>query len=296
MAVITSSFSSTAGQVWASPTWDPADPSYKINTELTNWITAIGDPAKIEMIFNPGNATSRGSTSVVRWLLRAREADTGSDYGLVFVPREAGSAAGVSVDTGTYFSRVPSSSNNGAGTYSVISPLDNPFSLSVARSHFTAYEATGSTPWFAYSNFDGTNSSNTGSTYLLCRLNTSNSIAGSYYPSTGLGKWAYMFTNVSTFKVTTPQSRVTPPYIGLPNISNPPDLPYPNQSYGANYFFKLPGLYGSSHYLGDPSPDILVSPSTTTAVWGDTVDFSGNTYRCLKASGSNIPVFWVKVS
>lgn len=307
MAVVTSAFTTIANQVWASPTWSADDPSYKLNTQLTNWITAINDPAKIEMIHNPGNATSRSSSSGVRWLLRARDGDTANgDYGLIFCNRIAGASSGApSPYSGCYFGRTDSSSNNGAGTFAGNidnSSGDNGWNLEVARSHFVAYEATGSLPWFVY----GTKRSASGGSgfmQAILRLDTSAMAAGSYYPSSGLAKWLLLTTydeNSSYAMCFTPQARSTTPAIGVQPTSSTdnwafgtgPSFAAPKSGRGDGYFFRLSGIFGDTHYLGQPTQDILLS-SAATAAWGDTVTFSGVTYTNLECAGVG---FWVRTS
>lgn len=296
MAVVTSAFTTIANQVWASPTWSADDPSYKLNTQLTNWITAINDPAVIEMVANPGNATARGSSDAVRWLLRARAAgDTGSDYGFSFATRNSGSG-GDGFTGGCYYGRTAGSAANGYGSLSIINSSTMDGSLSPGRSHFTAYEATGALPWFVYST---TQSASSGTMMMLARLSTDAMKAGSYYPASGLGKWL-LYQSSANFGgdayLYTPQSRNTAPYIGFPNGGSASRrIITPNDNYGANYFFELSGIYGDSHYLGRANSDILVS-SYNTGNWGDTVTISGATYTCQRVSSSAIPAIWVKTS
>lgn len=307
MAVITSAFTTTANQVWASPTWSADDPSYKLNTQLANWITAINDPAKIEMVHNPGNATSRASSSTVRWLLRARDGDTANgDYGLTFCNRLAGvDAGGNSPNSGCYFGRTESSSNNGAGSFAGTignNTGDSSWNFTSARSHFVAYEAAGSLPWFVYSTKRSTSGSSF--TQAILRLDTSAMAAGSYYPSSGLAKWLLLTTYDESDSYAwcfTPQARVTTPAIGVDQPSSSsanwalgygPSFATPRNGRGDGYFFRLSGIFGDSHYLGQPTQDILLS-SGATAAWGDTVTFSGVTYTNLECAGVG---FWVKTS
>lgn len=292
MAVITSTFNTSANDVWASSTWAAADPSFKLNTQLTNWVTAINDANKISIIHTPGDATARGNNDNVRWLLRARESDTGSDYGYNFCERSAHHTP--SGRNGYYFARTPSTENNGSGTYTTITD-NHPFSLSVSREYFTAYEAVGDRPWFVFST---KSTPTTAATYIIARLSITSAIPGSYYPTTGLGRWVMFSTSDTTGTVTyyTPQSRNSSPYIGINNGGTVFNHPSPRSTYGDNYFFGLPALYGDNHYLGNTSSDIIISNSNT-GVWGDTVTISGATYRCLRSIGSSAAIcFWVKVS
>lgn len=299
MPVVTSTFSTTANQVWASPTWSTDDPSFKLNTQLTNWVNAINDPTKIQLIHTPGDATSRASGEAVRWLFRAREADTGSDYGFGY-ERLAG--VGNSGNVFSYSQRAASPDNNGAGAYTAVANTSTgALNFTKAVNHFTAYEASGSLPWFAYSaSFSPPSISETSATLIFARLSTSSAAAGSYYPSSGLGKWVAFTQDPGGAKLVTPQSRNTAPFIGV-NSANVAAYPVPfrpahNGAYGNGFFWAAPGIYGDTHYLGQPSSDILIT-TEATGNWGDTTAISGVTYRCLRSTSNGSQVsFWVKAS
>lgn len=296
MAVVTTTFSTTAGQVWASPTWSASDPSKKVHDELSAWVNVINDPTKIELIHSPGDATARGTSDAVGWLLRAREAETSSDYGIRFADRYAGT--GDTGGPGIYYNRSSGSSNNGSGSYSVLSPSGGGWtSQSGACSHFTAYDAAGPTPWFVYaSKIDSTGS---GSFHYLQRLSTANMTAGSYYPSSGLGKWFYAIHNYNNWAngaptIVTPQSSLAAPYRGINSSSTSATklrYPQPVSTVGDGYFFRLGAQYGDTHFLGEPTYDILVS-NTATGVWGDTVIIDSITYTRM---GLGQP-FWIRTS
>lgn len=296
MAVVTTTFSTTAGQVWASPTWSSNDPSKKVHDQLVAWVNAINDPTKIELIHSPGDATARGVSDPVRWLLRAREAETSTDYGIRFADRYAGT--GDTGDPGIYYGRSAGSGNNGSGSYSVLSPSGNGWTgQSGACSHFTAYEATGTTPWFVYAS--KIDSSGIGSFHYLQRLSIANMTSGSYYPSSGLGKWMYAVHNYSNWvnsppTILTPQANLSAPYKGINATSTSATAlryPQPKSSTGDGYFFRLAAQYGDTHFLGEPTYDILVSNSAT-GVWADTVVINSITYTRM---GLGQP-FWVRTS
>lgn len=306
MAVVTSTFSTTANTAWASPTWSSEDPSFKLNTQLTNWVNAINDPTKIELIHTPGNATSRDAAQIVRWLFRAREADTGSDYGFGYSRRaDSGSIDGVSItgDVFSYYQRNSGSANNGAGSYSMLSTQRGRSIAQRGYSHFTAYEATGTVPWFAYSAsvLPATNNLGESTTIIFARLSTSSAAPGSYYPASGLGKWVVFAQDSDGPTFVTPQSRVNiAPFIGVNSPLNAYPAPYRptwlNNSMGNGFFWAAPGLYGDTHYLGQPSSDILITTEPTGS-WGDTTIISGITYRCLRSLSNGYQLsFWVKIS
>jgi hypothetical protein len=297
MAVVTTTFSSAAGDVWASPTWVSTDPSWKLDVQLTNWVNAINDASKISIIHDPGDATARGSTDIVRWLLRCRESDTSSDYGFHFCGSPAG--GNNTSDCGRYYNRTVSSAhNNGSGLYS----RDNigsggvlPAGLSsYAVDYRTAYDAEGATPWFALLTRTVVNGQNTGGINFLCRLSTANMAAGSYYPTPGLGKWiyasanGYYFYQAPSVNFLTPQRNIVAPYIGT-NSSRELRFPRPLLTIGDGYFFKLGAQYGDTHFLGEPTYDMLVS-NGSTGDWGDTVILEGKTYT--RAPGA----LWVRIA
>lgn len=293
MAVVTSTFSIPANTVWANTTWSATDPSGKVNTQLVNWVTAINDPNKIEIVLNPGNATSRSTTSYVGWLLRMREGDTSTDYGIAYKFRYAGTANTNSSGTiGPYHNRTAGTGNNGYGSFTTLSISDANESFTVDGTVITAYEAVGSTPWFLYAYEN--NARTARRMDLLLRCDTTNIVSGSYYPASGLGKWIYALSIGNGTSAFTPQNSFLAPYKGINGTTVSLRHPTPTATFGNNYFFRLAAQYGNSHYLGDVTNDILVS-NTATGQFGDTMTLSGVTYTCL----GNMPSsgnFWVKTS
>lgn len=293
MAVVTTTFSIPANTVWASPTWLTTEPSGRVNTQLVNWVTAIGDTSKIEIIQNPGNATSRSTTSFVGWMLRMREGDTSTDYGIGFKFRHAGVLqTNSSGYVGPYNNRTVSTVNNNYGSYTTLAVSDSNESFTTDGTVIIAYEATGNTPWFLYA---WENSARTLRRMdLLLRCDTTNIVAGSYYPSSGLGKWIYALSAGNSTLIYTPQNSFLAPYKGINSINNSMRHPTPSTTFGNNYFFRLAAQYGNTHYLGDVTNDILVS-NTATGQFGDTMTLSSITYTCI----GNMPAggnYWVRTS
>lgn len=294
MAVVVTVFNTVPGQVWASGTTSAGlvstDPAFKVNTQLTNWIAAINNPAWIKKrasTTDPIRYGNRNGTDYVAWDLIMNEGET-QQYGFQFMerPRIAGapywsyqrrydwtSGTDVEIEGGT--------ANN---IYSY------EWELGVAGTHFIAYEGAGSTPWFVYA-YKQSASSTSSYVAMLSRLSVSGLVAGSYYPSSGLGKWVWglIHSNAATYGVfTTPQLRYVNPHYGLQqsigfSMSVPALL---------GYFFNLPGQYGYTHYLGQITNDILVS-NVSTGSWGDTVTINGINYTALR--NSNL-IWWVKTS
>jgi len=292
MAIVTNTFQTTSAQNWASATWTSADLSHLLNTQLSAWVTAINDSSVIDIIHNPGDATSRGSTDYVRWILRARGTDTASDYGFVFCERQCGRSSSSTVRNGCYYARSANSANNNAGTFSVIGPTLSGFGINDSYVGFTAYEASGTTPWFLF-RYDTESSTSPNAFHLLTRLSTSNIEAGSYYPG-GVGKWVYIFgsnaSGRSQLYVQTPQANISLPFMGVPTSAfNLSSIAFaPSSPYGNGLFWRMPALYGPVHYLGVPTKDIIISNSQT-GLAGDTVVFSGSIYKKLNQE------LWAKI-
>jgi len=292
MAIVSTTFTSAANDKWANSTWLSSDPSYKLNTELSNWITAINDSTKISLIHTPGNATARGTSDEVRWLLRCRESDTSSDYGFSFASAYAG--GGQLNGCGAYFARTAGSANNGSGTYSTIYSSGGAATaqnLSQAHTYLTSYDGDGVTPWFAFSSYSG----GLASLNMLIRLTTVNMASGSYYPSTGLGKWIYLTAASASFNSGTlpeifcPQRGTAAPYIGINGTGRLLRAARPYSSQGDGYFFKLGPQYGDTHFLGEPTYDMLIS-NTSTGAWNDTTVVESKTYTRVYAG------LWVRTA
>ena len=283
MAIVTTTFSSAIGDKWASSTWASGDPSYKVDAQLQAWVTAINDTSKISIIHTPGNATARGTNDTVCWLLRCRESDTSSDYGLTFAGMKAGGDS-VSSINGAYFARTAGSANNGSGSYtSNLLPGGTAAAslTSYANDYRIAYDAEGVTPWFALHSTTTISNNKVGYLSLLMRVSTSNMAAGSYYPATGLGKWVYAhaegyYYQNPTLYFVTPQRGTAAPYIGV-NSYRELRRPVPATTYGDGYFFKLGAQYGDTHFLGECTYDMLVS-NPATGTYADTVSLEGKTF------------------
>lgn len=291
MAVVTSTFNTSVATNWTSSTWVSTDPSWKLNTQLTNWITAINDVNIIEKVQDPGNATTRASTAYVQWLLRARENDTSSDYGILFHRRQ-GAQSATNDSKQTYYNRSVSTSDNNYGTYSSTgASVSNETFSSGGWNFFTAYEAVGTTPWFVYS------AENVAKTErhqrCLFRYDNSGVVAGSYVP-TNIGKWIYMFNGAMRI----PINSIAAPYKGFGDggsnylFRSPVPQATPN---GDGYFFRASTQYGGNHAAGTITTDLLISNSTT-GVWGDTTAIDGVTYTCIGTGSISTANYWIKSS
>lgn len=296
MAISTATWTTSAAQDWASDTWQTTDPSYLLNTELSSWINAINNTAIIEMVANPGTATSRADADYVQWVLRAREADTTSDWGILFHRRYAGTSS-VNMGNRLYYGRTAGTANNGYGSYTALNATNAAFSedFSAAGTAFVAYEPTGTRPWFVYS---WRNTSNTGySTHILARLDTSDLVAGGYYPASGVSKWMYLYGGEVGGVVARPIRIAVPvkdsdtnqtPVRAFGTSNGTLAAWIPDLTRGTGYFAAMQPQFGYNHYLGRPTDDFLIS-NASTGTWGDTVTIASKTY-------TSIGGFWVRTS
>lgn len=295
MAITTTTWNTSAAQDWASATWQTTDPSYLLNTELSSWINAINDTTIIEMVANPGTATNRADNDYVQWVLRAREADTTSDWGILFHRRYAGTST-TTINDRIYYNRTAGSGNNGYGSYSDGSgSYAYSEDFAYAGTAFVAYESAGSRPWFVYSWRDS--AVQRYSTHVLMRLDTSDLVSGGYYPASAVSKWMYLTGGEISSSPRSPVIRYVPvkgdnttytPVRANGTFSGGLGRWEPDASFGNGYFGKLFPQFGYNHYLGRPSDDFLTS-NVNTGVWGDTTTIGGIDYTCIGG-------LWVRTS
>lgn len=294
MAVVTSAWSISSAKDWITSTgWVATDPAYLLNTQLTNFVTGINDSSKINIQATPNTATTKTTTNFTSWFLQCRDGDTSSDYGIMFHGRQGGQGTGYSGSyAGNYYARTTSTANNGYGTYSTVGSNISCEDLTVAGSFMTAYETTGTTPWFVYSWENAAKSSRI--VRALLRMDTSGLETGGYYPSTNISKWIYLTSrNDVDPRIHTPIADLVYPPKGIWGSDRAFRAPIPVTTTGNGYFFRLAAQYGEAHYLGNPTSDMLVT-NTSTGVWGSTITFGTTTYTCL-GSQSNCNL-WIKTA
>ena len=305
MAVVATTWSTVANTNWiTSSGWVASDPSYKLHQQLNAWVTGIGNTSIINIQRTPNDATTKSATSGVTWILQTRDGDTGSDWGIIFHPRRVDTNASYITDHwsavggrgGIYYNRTAGTANNGYGTYTQFGVTsDSNENLTVASNFFTAYEATGNTPWFVYS---WENAAKTDRRiYALFRLDTSDLSPTSYYPETGISKWLYLYTDNSSSIITTPIKDLGIPFKGMFGsgyLTFRHSTPRNTATFGG-FFFATDPQYGDCHYLGKITSDFLVSNSFT-GVWGDTLTVQGSNFLCLGANGPSSSTYWIKIS
>jgi hypothetical protein len=310
MAVVTQTWNTTVDTNWITSTgWVSTDPAYKLHQELDAWVTAIGDSSIINIQATPNDATTKSGSSGVAWVLQTRDGDTGSDWGLIFHPRRSDSNPSYYTDqwpslggTGhNYYGRTSESSNNGYGSYSSFGHSGTSVEeLRYGANFFTAYDATGDTPWFLYSY---ENSAKTDRRiYGMFRLNTDDLTPNSYYPPSGISKWIYFYADNGVAYYWVPIKNLGLPLKGLyaSGISQfILEVPV-NNANSAGFFFRTLPQYGDVHYIGKITQDLLVS-NPYTGVWGDSISIESSDYICLGTySAGNTPSvpaqLWIKVN
>ena len=305
MAIATSSWTTTANTNWITSTgWVSSDPSFRLNQQLSSWVTGIGNTSIINIQATPNDATSRSGGDGVTWILQTRDGDTGSDWGIIFHPRRADTSSSASTNQGSalaptghsYYQRTPGTSNNGYGSYTQIGFDGNDAEdLTNNGRAFTVYETLGDTPWFIYS----WERLDLGQRIIraMFRVSTDDIESGSYYPGAGISKWICLTMGNAYGNIRVPIRDVGVPQKGL-FLSGLKNFQYPIPSSSANaagYFYKPYSQYGDVHYLGKILP-LLIS-NTSTGVWGDTISLNSVTYTCLGNYYSSFPAdIWIKTA
>lgn len=292
MAVVESTFNTTAGQLWATTSWDVANnPAGKLHTALDTWLNSLSGTDKFTLELHPGTSgVTRGTSDNVGWILKSTVGGgANNDYGFFYHFRKAGAVATSAVGP-SYYNRTANSTNNYLGTYTTFTTAISNEDFSVAGTAYIIYETSGTTPWFVYS-WTSDPTSTARHIHAISKLDTTNISSGSYYPTTGLGKWVYLFSNNSSspntsFQYVTPSINNASPYKGITTSSSPAYNQNSLIPYQDNYFFGFRPLYGDTHYLGNVTPDWLITTNTTGNL-GDTATVNGISYRCLD-------VLWVR--
>lgn len=157
MTLVTSSYTYTTSQAWQSTTPVATDPSERVHVELNNWVNGIsGSPLSI--LRKPSDATTKGSTSQVRWLITDNNnqneffSDFASKIGFEFMLRDGNAGATTSqMAAFTNWSQV-GTANNGYGYFDYQYVKTSSWTvLNMAATSpviNTVYEADVAEPWF----------------------------------------------------------------------------------------------------------------------------------------------------
>lgn len=310
MPVVTASWSVNANTNWITSTgWVSSDPSFKVHQQLSAWVTGIGNTSIINIQRTPNDATTKSGADGVGWVLQTRDGDTGSDWGIMYHTRRADTSSSYSTTQSwsilggrgsSYYGRTPGTANNGYGTFT--DTLGNTSwgneDLTVAGNFFTAYETSGTLPWFVYAWENSTRSNRR--MYAMFRLSTEDLSPTSYYPSSGISKWLYLAAYEGNSIIMTPIKDVGLPLKGMyasgsliPSFQTPRNTPV-----HGGFFYRTDGQYGDVHYLGKITSDLLVS-NQYTGVWGDTIVINSTNYTCLgylHSGGTGGGTYWIKSS
>lgn len=267
------------------------DPAGKIHTQLVNFLAeTTGDTFTI--LRSPRDCTALNSTTNVAWLLKSTMEGTGNtNYGFIFMDRDGSSGSGTGV-SGWFYNWSSGTANNNLGSYTSGSAARSNLALTSTVYWRTLYNTDGPLPYFivaATTDILGTSPE----LHILLKVDNSNISPGSFYPSSGLGKWVYLHHTGAIGApndsfIATPALDNNAPFKGIIGTNKGTiNLNFPTSS---NYFFRLnsTSFYGSAHYLGTCTNNILLS-HTTTGGFGDTVTIDGITYRSFMS-------VWAKIS
>ena len=307
MPVVTAAWSISSSTNWITSTgWVSSDPSFKVHQQLSAWVSGIGNTSIINIQRTPNDATSKSSGDGVAWVLQTRDGDTGSDWGIMYHPRRADTSSTwnttqswpiVGGRGSSYYGRTPGTANNGYGTFTdnIGNTTQDNEDLTVAGNFFTAYESSGTLPWFVYAWENSTRSSRR--MYAMFRLSTEDLSPTSYYPSSGISKWLYLVAYQGNSAIMTPIKDVGIPLKGMyssgalvPSFQTPRNI-----TNVGGFFFRTDAQYGDVHHLGKITSDLLIS-NQYTGVWGDTIVINSANYTCLGNLSYNGGTYWIKSS
>lgn len=296
----------TQNQNWISTTPVATDPAQVVNTRLVDWMAAMGGQGGgvgqcgLSIMKAPADNTTKASATDVAWLIRDHKMDntnvhllstiltqtgvtgnsafTGS-YGFEFATRN-GNAAAANFSRGPFYNWSDSTSNNGRGTYSTWGPVSTQFGdlTGVSPTFTTAYEAVGSTPWFAVYQVVGTT---TGFAQVLFKSDYSGvDFSQTYTADRWRPDWHYMHIYNSLHNLWSPQWSLsgTGKYAGFSAdglISSVFQVPT-----STNQYFWVPRhLVGTRAYCGKIPQDLFALSTAATGTYGDTTTIEGNTYK-----------------
>ena len=305
MPVVTAAWSISSSTNWITSTgWVSSDPSFKVHQQLSAWVSGIGNTSIINIQRTPNDATSKSGADGVGWILQTRDGDTGSDWGIIFHPRRAQPNPDWNTNHSylygrgsTYYGRTPGTANNGYGSFTgeLGNTVWNNENLTVAGNFFTAYESSGSLPWFVYAWESASRDDRR--MYGLFRLSTEDLAPTSYYPQSGISKWLYLTAYPGNSAMMTPIKDIGIPLKGMyssgalvPSFQTPR-----NTTIHGGFFFRTDAQYGDVHHLGKITSDLLIS-NQYTGVWGDTIVINSANYTCLGNLSYNGGTYWIKSS
>lgn len=296
MTVVTAqTVHSTQPTAWITGAADTTSPWFWVHGHLSAWVTGVGDPAKINILQAPNQATAYTSTLLTQWLLETQEA--GANTGIQFLARYAG-------NTNTsypqcYQARTAGAGNNGYGTYASYGSSVQRLNLDGPTRFFVAYEADVALPWFWFGQVVRTTNGTAAETFtgqMISRLDRT--VTGTV-PNTA--PWVTMSYSGTTTVHATPTSQATTtlPWTGI----NSTGIEGAENGFGlwtnidtvARTYVGPGWIIGNNYYLGVPNMDCCrisldSSPALPIADGLFTIIDNGNTYAGIS------PVHMVRVS
>lgn len=306
MAAVIENHVFTQNQNWISLTPVSTDPAQVVEARLEAWMADMGGQGGgvgqcgLSIMKRPSEATTKAGSADVGWLIREHSMEntdvnlistiisqagvTGNSaltgaYGFDFAIRPGNNAV-ANISRGTFFNWSDSTSNNNRGTYSQWGATSTPFGdlTGVSPTFTTAYEASGTTPWFCVYQVVG---STTGYAQVLFKSDytgsdaTQNNAGGRWRAN-----WHFLHINASLQTLWSPQWSMagTSKYAGFSSDSFTSSMfAFPTST--TQYFWVPKHLVGTRCYAGVIPQDLLVLSSSTTGTYGDTTIIQGNTYK-----------------
>lgn len=288
---------------WCSSPAATTEPWYLLDTQLKNWVNAIADPTKISVVVDPGQNTTRNSTTNVGWILSLPE--TGNHMQFMVRPGNA-TSAGATYPFLWLWGRTPGTGNNGMGTWTdsanaMDSAAITPPTATVRMIFFTAYEADVALPWFfvGYWPIDSLASGIRGA--MLCRTDYSTGTIGANNPvPAGTSPWVLLGHQNSYLNLSQPaDTRIT----GIKGTV----LTGVTNSFQRDYDAALSPLLSYGNTLTEPLipwgfrypigklPDCLLIGSINFGLPLETIVYNTKTYIKLSTMSARVG-YWLRIN
>lgn len=309
MAPVFENYAFGAATNFISVTPTTTEPCGRIQTALEAWVAGMGgagpDASGITILHSPLDSTTKASSTVLGWLLqtytqRGRNqrdlilatggVNTDKElaqmaHGLYFGWRPGNTTAS-SIVRAPFHSYSASTSNNGAGTFTVsgssvsVGFLD----LTVASTLYLSYESSGPTPWFFVGQYASATVVNG---QMIVKVDASGYPAGSFLGGGYETFYAHYHFSTTTGVVHTPnplgQNNLTNGW-GIPGLGLLTAHKADVFTTGGNYFTAPRELFGGKQAVGRVPTDAYVFAPTAVGAYGDTVVLDGGTYMKFQTS------------
>lgn len=304
MTVVSTYFRWDLATEWCSSAAATTEPWYIINTQLSNFCTAVGTD-KIAITLNPAQNTTLNSATNVSWLLSFPETSNHMQFGLR--PGDSASAA-PSYSYYWVWGRTPGTANNGLGTFAdtAVSTSTGFQITSPTASNrvmgLILYEADVAQPWwyFGYWDINTTGSGLRGVGFY--RMDQSAAAVGASNPiPANTSPWAFLHHSSST--ILWGQS-VAVRNLGVHGTTNTfitanywqteleammcPTFQYPGT------FYKPTVIWGQRYPMGKLPADCMLVGTANYGSTLETITFEGKKYTKVTNS-SSARSLWVRI-